>query len=222
MQFCKSPRLAVWFSCLILLSLTAAVTIGAQEGQANVPPNIEIIKIKWEKDMRFPQNYDPSNGGANGTINDSATSSRSGSGGGSGGGGGAGSTTQGMQPSTPSRVSFVYAYSMKIRNHGSKEIEGVAWDYIFLDPSTSAELARHQFLSFDKVEPEKTTTFQSQQRKPPVRIIPGQEGNKSKFSEKGLIRCVLFSDGTTWREPNTAEDVCELLKKGKAGLTLKH
>jgi hypothetical protein len=182
-----------------------------------------VIKLKWEREARLPQNFDPSNGGASGSINDSATSARSGGGAGSGGGGGA-STTQGMQPSAPSRVSFLYVYSMKIKNHGSKEIDGVAWDYVFMDPTTSAELGRHQFLSFEKVASDKTVTFQSEQRTPPVRTIRTQtsEVNKhEKLLEKSEIKCVLYADGTTWRDANASDDVCNLLRKGKAGLSRK-
>jgi hypothetical protein len=113
---------------------------------------------------------------------------------------------------------------MKIKNHGSKEIDGVAWDYVFLDPKTSAELGRHQFLSFEKVAPDKTVTFQSEQRMPPVRTIRTQASEVNKhenLSEKSEIKCVLYADGTTWRDANASEDVCNLLRKGKAGLSHK-
>jgi hypothetical protein len=113
---------------------------------------------------------------------------------------------------------------MKIRNHGSKEIDGVAWDYVFLDPATSAEIGRHQFLSFEKVAPDKTVTFQSEQRLPPVRAIRTQvsEVNKHEnLSEKSEIKCVLYADGTIWRATNASDDVCNLLRKGKAGLSRK-
>ena len=50
-----------------------------------------------------------------------------------------------------------------------------------------------------------------------------QEAKRNKkLAEKSLIRCVLYADGTTWREANTSEDVCNLLRKGKAGVGRKH
>lgn len=222
MRFVSEPRQLIRLSWLICFSLGPMTGPAAQSERSNSQPPIEIIKLKWEKEAKLPQNFDPSNGGASGSINDSATSSRGGSGG-SGGGGGA-STTQGMQPSAPSRVLFMYVYSMKIRNHGSKEIDGVAWDYVFLDPKTSAELGRHQFLSFERVAADKTVTFQSEQRTPPVRAIRTQasEANKHEnLSEKSEIKCVLYADGTTWRDANTSDDVCNLLRKGKTGLSRK-
>ena len=222
MRFISEPRRLVRLSWLIFLSVVTAPVRTAQTAQPSAPP-IEVIKLKWEKEARLPQNFDPSNGGASGSINDSATSARSGGGAGSGGGGGA-STTQGMQPSAPARVSFIYVYSMKVRNHGAKEIDGIAWDYVFLNPTTSAELGRHQFLSFEKVASDKTATFQSEQRTPPVRVVRTQTSEVNKhenISEKSEIKCVLYADGTTWRDANTSEDVCNLLKKGKAGLSRK-
>jgi hypothetical protein len=209
--------------CLLASTVIFALVAGVRcfpQNQASTPPPFEILKLKWEKEARLPQDFDPSNGGASGSINDSATSgSSSRGGGGGGGGGGSSSTTQGMQPSAPSRVFFMYVYSMKIKNTGSKEIEGVAWDYIFLDPANEAEVGRHQFLSFERVEPNKTTTFHSEQRTLPVRTLSA-DANK-KLAEKSIIRCVLYADGTTWREANTAEDVCNLLRKGKTGLSHK-
>ena len=217
------PRRAMLLQTAIFL-LIASVSLFSQS-QSEIPaPQIEVLKLKWERQARLPQDFDPSNGGASGSINDSATSGSSSRGGGGGGGGGSSSTTQGLQPSGPSRITFSYVYSMKIQNHGSKEIEGVAWDYIFVDPSTSAEVGRHQFLSFERVEPTKTTTFHSEQRTPPVRTVrtQGADANKhDKPLEKSVVQCVLYEDGTTWRNESASPDICNLLKKGKSGLSRK-
>ncbi len=217
MQLVFSSRQLNRLSWLSLISLFSLAALSAQS-EKQTPPPLEVIKLKWEREARLPQNFDPSNGGASGSINDSATSSR---GSGGSGGGGGGSTTQGMEPSAPSRITFRYVYSMKVKNVASKEIEGVAWDYVFLEPSTEKEIGRHQFLSFEKVAPDKSVTFKAEQRTPPVRTIQTQmsEANKREnLSEKSMIQCVLFADGTTWRAATAPEDVCNLLRKGKAGL----
>jgi hypothetical protein len=206
----------------VIFGLVAGVQSFPQNEASTAPLPFEILKIKWEKQARLPEGFDPTNGGASGSINDSAT--RGGGGSGGGGGGGSSSTTQGMQASAPSRVFFSYVYSMKIKNTGSKEIEGVAWDYVFLDPSTSAEIGRHQFLSFEKVASNKTATFQSEQRTPPVRTVrtQGADANKhDKPLEKSVVQCVLYEDGTTWRNESASPDICNLLKKGKSGLSHK-
>ena len=213
--------------CLLAVTVIFGLVAGVQcfaQNEVSTSPPFEILKLKWEKQARLPEGFDPSNGGASGSINDSATSGSSSRGGGGGGGGGSSSTTQGMQASAPSRVFFSYVYSMKIRNTGSKEIEGVAWDYVFLDPSTSTEVARHQFLSFEKVAPTKTATFQSEQRTPPIRLVRSQSADANKHDkplEKSVVQCVLYADGTTWRNEHASSDICSLLKKGKTGLSHK-
>ena len=87
MPFILEPRQLTRLSWLIFLSVITVPARTAQLEQPSAPPPIEVIKLKWEKEARLPQNFDPSNGGASGSINDSATSARSGGGAGSGGGG---------------------------------------------------------------------------------------------------------------------------------------
>jgi hypothetical protein len=210
------------FGAITISIIPLSFAIG-QTPQNDLPPGIEIVKLKWDKEARLPQGYDPSGGGSSGTISEPTRSSRGGSGGGSGSSNNSASTTQGLQPPAPSRVFFVYVYSLKIRNNGSKTIEGVAWDYVFLDPSNSTEVGRHKFLSFERVASEKTVNFQAQQRTPPLRTIKGQDANDKhvKLLEEPLIQCVLYTDGTEWRNPKASEDVCNLLRKGKSGLSRK-
>lgn len=211
-----SNKFIFWLA--LVLGSSCGVFAQPKTEPARLP--FEILKLKWEKQAKLPQNFDPSGGGSPGTINDSTGSSRGGSGGGSSSDS-SGSTTQGLQPSSPSRITFAYLYSIKIRNRLEKPIEGVAWDYVFLDPANSQELGRHQFLSFQKVEAGKTATFQIEQRTPPVRVFRTQTvaANKhGKLSETAVIRCVLYADGTTWLEANTNADVCGLLRKGKLSL----
>ena len=203
-------------TCLLLglvLALGSAYLFAQDQAQTS-GSNIQILKLKWEKQMRLPRDFDPS-AGSTGSINEPTRSSSG------GGGSGAGATTQGMAPSAPSRVFLVYVYSMKVKNTGSKPIEAVAWDYVLVDPASHAEVARHQFLSFEKVQPDKNSTFESVQRTPPLGA-KGQDKESdthAKPEEHAIIRCVLYADETTWRDSNTPETVCDLLKKGKANLT---
>src|SRR5947208_29536 len=39
-------------------------------------------------------------------------------------------------PTVPSRMPIFYNYSMKVKNYSVKVIEGIAWDYIFIDPKS--------------------------------------------------------------------------------------
>ena len=209
-----SACLSIW-----VISVLVPADLFAQERGQTSGSNLEVLKLKWEKQIRLPRDFDPA-AGSTGSIND-PTRSSSGSNV-SGAAGRAGGGDQGIAPpAPPSRVFLVYVYSMKVKNTGPKPIEAVAWDYVLLDPTNHAEVARHQFLSFEKVQPDKTATFESLQRTPPIRIkIENKESDKHpKPDERAVIRCVLFADETTWRDSNTPENVCDLLKKGKANLT---
>jgi hypothetical protein len=218
MREIRKGRLCSAFLSIYFFSVLIAVNLLAQERAQTSGSSLQILKLKWEKQMRLPGDFDPS-GGSTGTINDPTRSS-------SGGGSGAsraGAADQGLgPPAPPSRVSFVYVYSMKVKNIGPKPIEAVAWDYLFLDPTSHAEVARHQFLSFEKVQPDKTATFEVQQRTPPTRKPKTEEkgsDKQAKLEEQAIIQCVLYADESTWRNSNTPESVCDLLKKGKSNLT---
>lgn len=200
--------------CFVLV--LASADLFAQEQQTS-ESNIEILKVKWEKQMRLPRDFDPS-AGTTGGISDPTRSAGSNA----GGGGRASGGEQGIAPpAPPSRVFLMYVYSMKVRNKGPKPIEAVAWDYVLVDPASHSEVSRHQFLSFEKVQPDKAATFESIQRTPPLRakVEDKEGGTRAKPEEHAIIRCVLYSDETTWRDSNTPETVCDLLKKGKANLT---
>jgi hypothetical protein len=59
---------------------------------------------------------------------------------------------------------------------------------------------------------------------PPVRTIRTQASevnNHESLSEKSEIKCVLYADGSTWRDAKASDDVCNLLRKGKATLSRK-
>src|SRR6266568_647180 len=217
MQEIRKERLCSACLSLCFISALVAADLFAQDRAQTSGSNIQILKLRWEKQMRLPEDFDPS-AGSTGSINDPTRSS---SGRGANGSGGS-ATIQGMVPSAPSRVSFVYVYSMKVKNTGPKPIEAVAWDYVLRDPTSHAEVSRHQFLSFEKVQPDKTATFESRQRTPPIlkTKIEAREGDKqAKIEEQAIIRCVLYADETTWRDSNTPQNVCDLLKKGKTNLT---
>ncbi|HVS81752.1 MAG TPA: hypothetical protein VHE60_08450 [Pyrinomonadaceae bacterium] len=213
-------RFATKCICVPFLFLLAAGASLGQESSGAAAPNIEIVKLKWERQVRLPRNFDPSVIPTNGSFVDpalrtsaaaptsaldatrAATSARSAA---------AGASAE--FPSTPSRLPVFYVYSMKIRNVGGKQIEGIAWDYVFIDPNGGAELGRHQFLSYVKAQPNKDVTLKGQMRTPPLRIVLASSTEKHpKPIERAAIQCVLFEDETVWRNPAGRKDVCEFLK----------
>jgi len=220
-----------WISCLLLIT---ASTSRAQESlQVSAPP-IEILKFKWEKQVRLPRNFDPSILPANGVLVDpiptrTAATAPPTLAPASGGGisdqaranasaisEAAGSST--AFPAIPRRLPIYYVYSMKIKNTGPKTIEGIAWDYVFIDPNGGAELGRHQFLTYIKAPQTKVVTLKGQLRSAPIRIARASSAANQKHTsliERARIQCVLFEDASVWKNPGQRTDVCEFLKNSE-------
>jgi len=218
---------AAWRSKWLLLScafLFSSTTAFAQEANVSDKSNIEILKLRWEQEVRLPRNFDPAvipTGGAFGdpALRTSAaaptssleaarvaTRAQSAAAGGSS-----------AFHDTPARLPVVYVYSMKIKNNGGKIIEGVAWDYDFIDKSSNRELGRHQFLSYERVGTGKTVTFKSQLRSPPTRIVQASNSREKhpQLTERAVIQCVLYTDDSSWRNQDAPIDACSLLRKNK-------
>ena len=218
----RCTRTRSWRWCWILFaSLIAPASLSAQENLPVSAPPIEMLKLKWEKQVRLPRNFDPSVIPTGGTFSDpssrtsgpptnptaaldatrAATSAQS-----------AAASSNVNFPATPGRLPVSYVYSMKFRNLSNKRIEGIAWDYIFLDPSGGAEVGRHQFLSFVKAEPNGVATLQGQMRSAPLRIVTASSEKRAKPIERASIQCVWFEDETVWRNPSGRKGVCEFLR----------
>jgi hypothetical protein len=215
--------------CGVLLCFVVTTTSLAQttnEGStanaaASASSNIEIIKLEWKREVRLPRNFDPATIPTGGTFNDPATrvsntasnaateSARaSGPRGGADSGGG-------TFPATPSRLPVFYVYSMRVKNAGPKQIEGIAWDYVFIDQNLNSEVGRHQFLTYTKISTNKTITLHGDLRTPPISVVgaPMSGSNKhSRYSERAVIQCVLYEDESIWKNPLARGGVCEFLK----------
>jgi hypothetical protein len=217
---CSASQRSKWLllSCALLFSSATAL---AQETNDPSKSNIEILKLHWEKQMRPPRNFDPSVVSTAGVFRDPSamtpTSSAM----------DATRVTNSIQnppptagsafPATPGRLPIYYAYSMKIKNDGARMIEGVAWDYVFIDKSSNNELGRHQFLSYEKVAAGKTVTFKSELRSPPTRVVQASNSREKhpQFTERAVVQCVLYADDSSWRNHDAPVDVCSLLRKNK-------
>jgi hypothetical protein len=222
----KTHRFAMKCICLPFLCLIATGTSLGQESQGSAAPNIEILKLKWDREVRLPRNFDPSVIPTGSTFSDPASRSSGPTGTAAAdttrGGGAVGNTASTSNPgitfpATPGRLLVFYVYSLKIRNVGPKVIEGLAWDYLLIDPDSNTELGRHQFLSYAKAPTNKSLELRGQLRSPPVRVVRAS-GQKThpKFIERAVIECVLYADNTVWRNPHARDGVCELLKNNKA------
>ncbi|HEX6716630.1 MAG TPA: hypothetical protein VF088_05935 [Pyrinomonadaceae bacterium] len=216
--------------CVVLLCFVVTTTALAQStndgstanaATGSASSNIEIIKLEWKREVRLPRNFDPSVIPTGATFNDPATrtsgtapttateSARA------AGPRGSADSAGGTFPATPSRLPVFYVYSMKVKNVGPKQIEGIAWDYLFIDQNLNSEVGRHQFLTHMKIPINKTNTLHSDLRTPPISIVgaPMSGSDKhSRYSERAVIQCVLYEDGSTWKNPLARAGVCEFLK----------
>jgi hypothetical protein len=97
-----------------------------------------------------------------------------------------------------------YRYKVTLRNDSDKTIKSIDWDYCFFDPTTNAELARHQFTSDETIKPGKTKEVSVLYLKPPVktvdvRSLKTKEG--SAYVGRIVIARLQFSDGSVWTHP---------------------
>jgi len=217
-SFCLVPAFTF---CLLVSPLSAAQVENAQPSSA-----IEILGLQWGKQVKLPQNFDPSAIPTGTTFNnprlstvpvtDSRTAianSRNPI---------LGTEPLGFPP-VPSRLSVFYTYSIRVKNLGAKTIEGIAWDYVFFDLSSEKESGRHSFLSYKKLTENRTATLKGHLSSPPVRVIQSpQKGQKllSRFRGQATIQCVLYEDESVWKNPSAPAGICELLKVERS--ILKH
>ncbi len=111
-----------------------------------------------------------------------------------------------------------YVYQLRITNGGKLRVEGVDWEYLFLDPGTKQELGRHRFLSPRRAKPGETFTLKGESLSPPTRVVPAGSLDKKRkpFDERVVVRCVAYADGTFARREGAAEADCDSLREATA------
>jgi hypothetical protein len=207
---------------LVIGAVVCATIVSAQHAGNSSSSGVEILKLRWHKQVRVPNNYDPAIIPTRGVFVDPASKAPAAL---PGSGIDAPRPTSNPNtsvdsniffPTTPRRLPVFYLYSMKIKNTNAKRIEGVAWSYEFLDRETKSQLGRHEFLSYRKISPGAAGLLENPLRSPPVRVINASEDQPAqpKMTERATIECVLFSDETTWRNGVARESVCNALIKG--------
>lgn len=212
---------------LLLLSLLMCATGWAQTEGAKTNSGVEILKLKWEKQARLPRNFDPSVIPTNDTFRtmesrtavpgstqapygdetrrDAAARS-------------AALAPVDYFPNAPARMPIFYVYSLTIRNNGTKTIQAVAWDYVFLNAGSQTVVGNHHLLSYATVKTSQSATLKGTERTRPITIVSATNVKSRTASarplERAIVHCVLYDDGTTWRNP-AGDSACELLKKNQ-------
>ena len=221
----EMPQRTFQLGQLLLLSCLMCGSGWAQAEGAKTNSGVEILKLKWEKQARLPRNFDPSVIPTNDTFRSMEARTA------------APGSTQAPYgddarrdaaarsaalapvdyfPNTPARMPVFYVYSLTIRNNGSKTIQAVAWDYVFLNASSQTVVGNHHLLSYMTVRASQSATLKGTERTRPTTIVSAANvkpnTTSTKLLERAIIHCVLYDDGTTWRNP-AGDSECDLLKK---------
>lgn len=184
----------------VLLCWSGAAFPDAQDAVARqlAPPEIEILKTSWLRVRNHPRGIArPGSSASSRPVNER----------------GAG---KGSAGSRGEKESDYYIYSAKIKNRGAREIKALAWEYRILDPGSNKELAKHRFWTHTSIGAEQTVTLEGGSVSPPSNVVSvaGLEKNRrSPFVESVVIKCVIYADGSLWRDPSSSEGACERLKK---------
>lgn len=99
---------------------------------------------------------------------------------------------------------YIFIYKLSVKNHSTKAIKEIDWDYVFFDAITGEELGRRQFTSVDKVGHGKTKELSCMISAPPTRRISVYALDKRErigLAEDVVIVRVQYSDGTVWQRP---------------------
>jgi len=185
---------------LVLVSLltcfSAVITPAQNPVSVDNSSGVSIRKYKWQQVGPGP-GVDPSwKAESDSTRSDSSSASSSDD-----------------SPSFAVRRGTFFLYSMEIQNVGAKPIKAIRWDYIILDSKTNEELGTHEFESIERVGPNKIKALNAKSPVSPTRVVPVQETDKSATTEKIIVRCVVYEDGSLWKQSAIDEPVCEALKR---------
>jgi hypothetical protein len=98
--------------------------------------------------------------------------------------------------------SFAYRYQLKVKNNGTKTIQSVTWNYIFLDPAAQQPVGQRQFISKTNLKPNKTANLVIHSYLPPTGVTysaPEIRKLRNQYIEKVNIKSIQYKDGTVWQ-----------------------
>ena len=105
-----------------------------------------------------------------------------------------------------------YVYSLKVKNTAAMIIKVLGWDYIFLDPATQEEMGKRHFQSVVSIGKDKQDTIAHTTTSPPSRIVSTSglnQNSQRQFTERILLTCIKYKDGTVWVADPDRQKTCE-------------
>ena len=127
----------------------------------------------------------------------------------------------GMMPTSASPFpSYVYEYSVEIRNDLPNKIRWLSWTYSLRDPDSKQELDRQEFVTFERISPGQRKTLQGRKRISQAQLASTENRKKkngSPFEERVEFICVAYEGGTFWHRSFMSESQCaDTEKRGKS------
>lgn len=107
-------------------------------------------------------------------------------------------------------ASVTYVYELTIRNLSTKKIEAVAWEQEFLDPKSN-KLKRETHFSNQSVEPNESGIVRDEVYGGRSRVLNVENTNAENDSNRVQVSCVIYSDGSWWKDPAAKQFECEYL-----------
>jgi hypothetical protein len=109
----------------------------------------------------------------------------------------------------------LFAYSIQLANDGPKPIKAIAWDFIFADVVSDAELRRHSFANLQTIDLKQKKTLKFTTHLSPPSVVSAEalaKNPEAPFKQKVAIRCVLYSDDSTWHPADVTGSACQNLR----------
>jgi hypothetical protein len=97
-----------------------------------------------------------------------------------------------------------YVYRIKVKNSGAKKIESIQWEYQFLDPVTKEITDQREFWNKLNLSPGKSKKVEHYSPRQPTHVVGADQLGKKygdQFTERVVIRKIVYTDGTVWQRP---------------------
>lgn len=191
---------------LMFLSSAAVVRAQSQPASPNTNGSVAVVQISWSKQVYNPMlDEDPFKHNReqweDARLQDridkeNAVRAKSGK---------TAIYNRGRPVKVDNRSPFTtYVYKAKVTNNDAKAIRAIDWDYVFYDPATAKEVARHQLKNNVKLQPGKSTEISRRTATPPTTVVDvNKTGKKIKeqYAERVEIQRIEYADGSVWERP---------------------
>lgn len=98
-----------------------------------------------------------------------------------------------------------FQYRVTVKNTGEKTIKTIAWDYVFVALEGQKDVARHSFVSKDKIKPGANSELIRFSIAQPIKVVSVralENGNaRQPYKERVVIKKIEYTDGSIWQRP---------------------